>query len=107
MVSLAGTNTLQATAVPGCSAGNVNSHFFIFVPLVSTLPGFPLGFSTTPGVISIQFQTEAGHSYTVQYTDSLSPASWQTLTTITGDGTVKTATDTPSGSRRFYRVEAQ
>jgi hypothetical protein len=107
VVSLAGTNTLQATAGPGGSAGNVNSHFFIFVPLVSTLPGFPLSFSTTPGVISIQFQTEAGHSYTVQYTDSLSPASWQTLTTITGDGTVKTATDTPSGSRRFYRVEAQ
>jgi hypothetical protein len=107
VVSLAGTNTLKATAGPGSSAGNVNSHFFIFVPLVSTLPGFPLSVSTSAGTISIQFQTAEGNSYTVQYTDSLNPADWQTLTTITGDGTVKTATDTTSQSRRFYRVEAQ
>jgi len=66
-----------------------------------------LSVSRTGSTISIQFPTQSGFSYTVLYSGSLNPANWQTLTTISGDGTVKTATDTMGSSPRFYRVLAQ
>ncbi len=45
-------------------------------------------------------------SYTVQYTDSLSPINWQTLMTVMTDGTGAGAfTDAaPNSSQRFYRI---
>jgi hypothetical protein len=105
--SLAGIETLKATAGPGAAAGNVNAHYYLFVAVVSTFPTFPLNVSVSAGVISIKFQSQNQHSYTVQYSGSLNPVNWQTLTTVNGDGTVKTVTDTVSGPQRFYRIEAQ
>jgi len=107
LVSLGGVETLQITAGPGNANGNVNSHFYMFVPAVTPLSSFPLSISISGGTISLAFQTQNSHAYTVLYSNSLNPASWQTLTTINGDGTVKTATDTVAGSARFYKVEAQ
>jgi hypothetical protein len=106
-VSLAGVETLKATAGPASSGGNVNSHFFMFVPAVSILSVFPLNTSVAGNLISIKFQTQNSYSYTVLYSSSLNPVNWQTLTTVNGDGTVKTVMDTISGSQRYYRVEAQ
>jgi hypothetical protein len=41
----------------------------------------------------------------VQYKDDLNASMWQTLTTIPGDGTVKSFTDPgPGGTQRFYQV---
>jgi hypothetical protein len=105
--SLAGVETLKATAGPGAASGNVNAHYYMFVPVVSTLPTFPVNASVNANIISIKFQTQNGHSYTVLYSGSLNPANWQTLTTVSGDGTVKTATDSATGPKRFYRVETQ
>lgn len=107
--SLAGVETLKATAGPGSASGNVNAHFYIFVPVASagSLAVFPVNASVSTGVISIKFQTQNGHSYTVQYSSSLNPANWQTLTTVSGDGTVKIVTDSATGGQRFYRVEGQ
>jgi hypothetical protein len=51
------------------------------------------------------FQTQSGISYIVEYTDSLTPPAWHILTTIPGDGTVKTFTDTTATTPdRLYRV---
>lgn len=107
MVSLGGVETLQIAAGSGPAAGNVNGHFYMFVPAVAPLSSFPLSISASGNTISIKFQTQNGHAYTVLYSSGLNPANWQTLTTISGDGTVKTATDTVAGSVRFYEVEAQ
>jgi len=64
--------------------------------------------SRTGTDISFTIATEANRAYSVQYTTSLYPANWQTLTNFTGDGTLATVTDqTTSGAQRFYRVEAQ
>jgi hypothetical protein len=107
VVTIGNVQTLKATAGGISAAGNVNAHFYMFVP-VTTGPGaFSLGSSVSGGIISITFPTQNGFNYTVLYSGSLSPASWQTLTSISGDGTVKTATDTASGSQRFYKVVAQ
>jgi len=56
----------------------------------------------------LSFQTEPGKTYTVQYANSLPASSWQNLTTVTGDGTVKTVTNAAPGvPERFYRLFEQ
>jgi hypothetical protein len=97
VVSLGGTNTLQAQT----GAVGVNANFYMFVPAASAVH---LSISRTGNTISIQFPTQSGSNYTVLYSGSLNPANWQTLTTISGDDSVKTATDTMGSSPRFYRV---
>jgi hypothetical protein len=104
VVSLGGTNTLQAN---NTSAADVNANFYMLVPAVVAPQAVHLSISRTGNTISIQFPTQNGPSYTVLYKSSLTGGSWQTLTTITGDGTVKTATDTMGSSPRFYRVSVQ
>lgn len=63
------------------------------------------GLTYTSGSFSGSFQTQSGFNYRVQYKDDLNAASWQTLTTIPGDGTVKSFSDPgPAGTQRFYQV---
>jgi hypothetical protein len=103
VVSLGGVETLQAqTGLAG-----LNANYYMLVPAVVAPQAVHLSVSRTGSTISIQFPTQSGFSYTVLYSGSLNPANWQTLTTISGDGTVKTATDTMGSSPRFYRVLAQ
>jgi hypothetical protein len=53
----------------------------------------------------LSFQTEPGKTYAPQYVDSLSALNWQDLPSVTGDGTVKTVTNSaPSVTQRFYRL---
>jgi alpha-tubulin suppressor-like RCC1 family protein len=54
------------------------------------------------------FPTQTNHAYTVQYTYSLAPADWQTLTNIPGDGAMMNCTNRiTAGSSCFYRVVVQ
>jgi len=63
------------------------------------------GLSYAGGSFSGSFQSQGGFAYTIQYKDDLNAASWSTLTTIAGDGTVKSFTDAgPAGTQRFYQV---
>ena len=106
VVSLGGTNTLQAN---NTTAGDVNANFYMLVPAGVAPQAVHLSVSSAGSTISIQFPTQNGLSYTVLYSSSLAVprSSWSTLTTISGDGTVKTATDTMGSSPRFYVVKAQ
>lgn len=54
-----------------------------------------------------EFDTQAGATYLVQYATSLSSPTWQTLTTVVGDGTRKPVTDPATAAARFYRVATQ
>ena len=56
------------------------------------------------GSLAFELMTEAGQTYTVEYADTLPSGNWQTLTTITGDGTIMTVSDPASLASRFYRV---
>jgi hypothetical protein len=78
----------------------------MFAPYVAASP-FPIRASLNGTTVSIQFPTQPGYNYTVYYSISLNPANWQTLTSISGNGTVETVTDTSGGVERFYRVQAQ
>jgi hypothetical protein len=106
VVSLGGVETLKLTAPPGSPTGSLNSHFYMFVPIVLA-PSFSISVTASAGTVSIHIPTQSGHSYTLQYSTSLNPPNWQTLgSSIPGDGTVHTVNDSMGGSR-FYRVEAQ
>ncbi|MDE3066725.1 MAG: hypothetical protein KGJ60_04150 [Verrucomicrobiota bacterium] len=54
---------------------------------------------------ALSFQTQTNQSYTVQYTYSLNPVSWQTLTNFSGNGTMTSVTNqAPTNATCFYRV---
>jgi hypothetical protein len=68
-------------------------------------------FTATPslnamGQTELTFPTALGKQYRVEYTDTLSPANWHTLTTVPGTGNPATITDTtdPLPAQRFYQV---
>jgi hypothetical protein len=105
-VSLGGVETLKLTAPPGSATGSLNSHFYMFEPVVLA-PSFSISVTASAGTVSIHIPTQSGHSYTLQYSTSLNPPNWQTLgSSIPGDGTIHTVNDSMGGAR-FYRVEAQ
>ena len=82
------------------------SNFQISTGAVQT-PIQIVNISRTGGTFSAAFNTDAGASYTVQYKDALGAATWSTLTTVAGDGTLKTFSDGPPASttgHRFFRV---
>jgi len=66
-----------------------------------------LGFSsiTASGqVCELQFSSRLGRTYAVEFTSSLSPANWQTLTGgLAGTGNVISVTD-PQTAARYYRL---
>jgi hypothetical protein len=66
------------------------------------------GLIFTAGTFSGSFQTQAGFNYVVRYKDDLNAATWQVLTTIPGDGSVKSFTDPgPASTQRFYSLLVQ
>ncbi len=55
--------------------------------------------------VAFDFLTQTGRSYTVEYRDSVTTGTWQTLTNVGGDGTAKSIVR-PAGTPpiRFFRV---
>jgi hypothetical protein len=58
------------------------------------------------GQPQLTFDTIVGKQYRVDFTDSLSPSVWQTLTTVPGTGGSVTIPDTtdPKPPQRFYKI---
>lgn len=53
----------------------------------------------------VSFATAPGKNYAVQFRDSLPDTTWQTATTVAGNGTIRTVTNnTGVVNRRFYRL---
>lgn len=58
------------------------------------------------GAFQFSFTGEVDLTYTVQYTDSLDPPDWQTLTNFSGIGGLLQVIDEPlTNAQRFYRVK--
>lgn len=66
----------------------------------------PASVSKSGNTFTATFSTQSGVTYTVEYKDNLNDVTWHFLQTITGDGTVKTITDTgASVPGRFYHIK--
>ena len=99
---LGSTIAQPLAAVPSSSRFSIQGGFWIWPSPIIFAP-------TKVGIdFIVSIQTEPGKTYTVQYVDSLSVLNWQDLPSITGDGTVKTVTNSaPNVTQRFYRLNEQ
>jgi hypothetical protein len=70
-------------------------------------PVFLLNPQAGSGSFTFSFRADSGRIYIVQYTDSLNPINWQTLSTIIGTGVDETVTDSATYPERFYRIQVQ
>ena len=97
ILKLGGVSTLQV----GTPTGDCYPNYFMLVPA----SGINLSATRVGNNINISFPTQPGGNYRVFYKTSLTAGNWIQLTSVLGDGTVKTATDSnPSGSLRYYKV---
>lgn len=96
------------SALAGLQAGTVvlvPQYTPTTVTLVAANNPVLLSPSITNRTLGFSFQTTAGLTNLVQYTPSLSPAVWQTLTNVIGNGLIQTITEHLStNSSGFYRV---
>ncbi len=95
VVKLDGLSTLRIA-----TTGNSNPNHFMLVPTV----GISVSAARSGGNIIISFPTQAGVVSRVFYRDDLGAGSWTLLTTVLGDGTVKSASDPSTAAKRFYKV---
>jgi hypothetical protein len=92
----------------GTASGGFLGVFELAVKSATNAPpsGLTLVNAAVTGTqFTFEFDSKTGVSHVVEYKNSLTDPAWQTLTTITGDGTRKTVTDPiAGGTHRFYRV---
>lgn len=99
VLSLGGTNTFRMTA-----DGNENVNFYTLVPVASPVS---LTAARNGSNILVSFPTQTGFSYTVSYKNRLTDANWTILSTVSGDGTVKSVSDGLGQTSRFYLLSIQ
>jgi hypothetical protein len=97
-VKLSGLSTLRITTDGFC-----NPNYFMLVPA----NGISLTASRSSNNIVVSFPTQIGVNYRVFYRTALAPTNtWTLLTTLLGNGSVKSVVDPSSGSQRYYKVVA-
>jgi hypothetical protein len=94
------------------SEGGTATGGFLGVAELAALTRVPQPVSLlNPAVVSgqfhLEFDTQAGGTYVVQYKTAITDAAWQPLTTIVGDGSRKPVNDAIGPGSRFYRVESK
>jgi hypothetical protein len=96
------TNTVKLRrAITG---PDVNVNFFLLAPAPSPNQTSLTATRSGPN-INVSFPSQTGFAYQVQYKDDLRDPAWLPLgSEVTGDGTVKTVSDSSGGQQRFYRL---
>ena len=97
VVKLNGLTTLRLT-----TSGNCNPNYFMLVPAA----GITLRATASAGNTVLSFPSQAGVNYRVFYRTNLTAGNWTLLTTVLGNGAVKSVSDPATGTGRFYRVTA-
>ena len=97
VVKLDGQTTLRIA-----TTGNANPNYFMLVPA----SGLTLSATRSGGSNVLAFPTQAGVIYRVFYRNDLSTGGWTLLSTVLGDGTVKSVSNTSGDAARFYKVVA-
>lgn len=95
VVRLNGQETLRIA-----TAGNTNPNFFMLVPV----SGIKLSATRSGGGNVLSLPTQPGVIYRVFYRNDLAAGTWKLLSTVLGDGTVKTVSDSSTDAARFYKV---
>ncbi|MDB6015628.1 MAG: hypothetical protein JWR19_117 [Pedosphaera sp.] len=104
---LAGTYTLSAFATDSQGGTSASSPVHVNVTAPPVTPFAVAAGMGNGGACKVSFATISGRSYIVEFTSTLVPANWQTLQTVSGNGSTMFVTDTQTNTTRFYRVRAQ
>ena len=98
---LASTVAQPLAAVPSSARFSIQGGFWIQPAPIFFAP-------TQVGTnFTVSIQSELGQSYTVQYLNALG-STWQTLSTVAGNGSVITVTNSALGiPQRFFRLVQQ
>jgi hypothetical protein len=100
-----GTTTVTVRADDG--NGNTNVCTFDVTVFKATAPTI-VNMSYSGGAFSFDFASQNGCTYIVEYRSLVDSGSWTTLTTVSGDGSVKHVVDSnPTVDPRFYRVRVE
>jgi len=106
IVSPPGTASMRIQ--PGYHSPVASDFGAIYVDLVDvTLHETPATVVLSGSNLKLSFPTFYGPQYNILYTTDLIHGPWQVLTTVAGDGTVKTVSDTVGSSKRFYTINTQ
>jgi Immunoglobulin I-set domain len=106
IVSPPGTASMRIQ--PGYHAPDAASAGDVYIDMVDvTLQETTATPSVSGSNFKLTFPTFYGPQYNVMYKTNLQSGAWQTLTSVTGDGTVKTVTDPLGATPRFYIVNTQ
>jgi hypothetical protein len=99
---LGGTIAQPLAAVPSSARFSIQGDFWIWPSPTFFAP-------TKVGTnVVVSFQSNPGNTYTVQYTDTLSPPNWQSLPSVAGNGAVESVTNSAPGIiQRYYRLIEQ
>ena len=99
---LGSTLAQPLAAVPSSSRFSIQGGFWIVpAPMIFTPAKAGSNFV-------FSFETELGKTYELEYTDSLTTPSWQSLPGIAGNGAVQSVTNSAPGvAVRFFRVRGQ
>jgi hypothetical protein len=99
---LSSTVAQPLAAVPGSEQFSIQGGFWIWPSPTFFAP------AKTGDNFIVSFQTYPGNTYTVQFTDTLTPENWQSLPSVPGNGAVESVTNSAPGiARRFYRLIEQ
>jgi hypothetical protein len=99
---LSSTIAQPLAAVPGSAQYSIQGGFWIWPSPTFFAP------AKTGDNFIVSFQTTAGNTYTVQYTDTLIPENWQSLPVVAGTGAVESVTNNAPGvAQRYYRLIEQ
>lgn len=97
LVKLNGLATLRIT-----TGGDSNPNFFMLVPA----SGITLTAVRSGNNVVVSFPSQSGVIYRVFYRDNLSTGNWSLLTSVLGDGTVRSVNDPATATARFYKIVA-
>jgi len=101
----AGSYTLTAKATDNQNASTVSNPVSVTVTNAASASVTLINPSIDGGSFQFSFPTRVSASYAVEFTDSLSPITWQTLTNLAGNGSPAAIHDSnAAGTERYYRV---
>jgi hypothetical protein len=100
------TNTFTTVVADSGSPSLTATNSFNVVVMGSVLPFPIISFGVTNGVTSVTWNSVSGHTYRLQYRDSLASGNWNDVVPdVPASGTTTTATQATGGAnQRFYRV---
>ncbi len=102
------TNTVKLTRDPTSPYADCNVNCLMLVPAAAAPSSPTLSASLNGGNIVLSFPTQSGTTYQVEYKNELTDATWTPLgSSVSGDGTTKTVSDSVTNGHRFYHLKAQ